>query len=161
MTLSLPATGMAVTTDIGEAHDIHPRNKQDVGKRLAALALNRTYAMPRIDSGPVYSGMTIEGNKVRIQFTEIGSGLLAKDKYGYLKGFELAGNDQKFKYAKAWLEGNTVVVSCDAIAQPVAVRYAWADNPEDFNLYNSEGFPAAPFRSDKWKGITESEKFTY
>jgi len=159
MTLSLPNTGMAITTDIGEAKDIHPRNKQDVGHRLAAIALNQLYGKNGVDSGPMYSAMKIEGNKIRVSFTSTGSGLLVKDKYGYLKGFEIAGADQKFYYAKAWTEGNEVVVSCEAVAAPVAVRFAWADNPEDANLFNKEGFPAVPFRTDSWKGITESAKF--
>lgn len=159
MTLSLPNTGMAVTTDIGEANDIHPRNKQDVGKRLAAIALNQLYNTKMVDGGPMYQSMKVEGNKIRLAFTSTGGGLLVKDKYGYLKGFELAGADQKFYYAKAWTEGNEVVVSCDAVPQPVAVHFAWADNPEDANLFNKEGFPAVPFRTDTWKGITEAGKF--
>ncbi len=159
MTLSLPNTGMAVTTDIGEANDIHPRNKQDVGKRLAAIALNKVYGQQIVYSGPTYQSMKVEGNKVRLAFANVGSGLLVKDKYGYLKGFEIAGSDQKFSYAKAWVEGNEVVVSTDIMTTPVAVRFAWADNPDDANLFNKEGFPAVPFRTDNWKGITENSKF--
>ncbi len=159
MTLSLPNTGMAVATDIGEANDIHPRNKQDVGKRLAAIALNRIYDVKCVDGGPMYQSMKIEGNKIRLTFTQTGSGLMVKDKYGYLKGFEIAGSDEKFHFAKAWIEGNEVVVSSDAVAQPMAVHFAWADNPEDANLFNKEGFPAVPFRTDNWKGITEGNKF--
>jgi len=159
MTLSLPNTGMAVTTDIGEAKDIHPRNKQDVGKRLAAIALNRLYNTTMIDGGPTYQSMKIEGRNVRLTFSQIGTGLLVKDKYGYLKGFEIAGSDQKFYYVKAWVEGNDIVVSCEAVTEPVAVRFAWADNPEDANLFNKEGFPAVPFRTDTWKGVTEGNKF--
>jgi sialate O-acetylesterase len=161
MTLSLPNTGMVVTTDIGEANDIHPRNKQDVGKRLAALALNRLYNSKMVDSGPTYKTMKVEGNTIRITFNNTGGGLLVKDKYGYLKGFEIAGTDQKFYYAKANLDGNDVVVSCNEVQQPVAVRFAWADNPEDANLFNREGFPAVPFRSDKWKNVTEQGKFGF
>jgi len=159
MTLSLPNTGMAVTTDIGEANDIHPRNKQDVGKRLAAIALNQLYDKKKEYSGPMYQSMKVDGNKIRLTFTHAGSGLLVKDKYGYLKGFEVAGADQKFHYAKAWMEGNEVVVSCDDVPTPVAARFAWADNPEDANLFNKEGFPAVPFRTDTWKGVTEERKF--
>jgi sialate O-acetylesterase len=159
MTLSLPNTGMAVTTDVGEATDIHPRNKQDVGKRLAAIALNQLYDKKQKYSGPMYQSMKVEGNKIRLRFTHTGSGLVAKDKYGYLKGFEVAGADQKFHYAKAWIEGNDVVVSCDVVANPVAARFAWADNPDDANLFNKEGFPAVPFRTDTWKGVTEERKF--
>jgi sialate O-acetylesterase len=161
MTLALPNTGMAVTTDIGEANDIHPRNKQDVGKRLAAIALNKAYGRSNVSTGPAYKGMNVEGQKIRISFTDVGGGLVAKDKYGYLKGFEVAGADQKFRYAKAWLEGNDVVVSCDEILNPVAVRFAWCDNPEDANLFNKEGFPATPFRSDNWPGITVGKKFDF
>lgn len=161
MTLSLPQTGMAVTTDIGEANDIHPRNKQDVGKRLAAIALHDVYGKSNEFSGPVYESMKAEGNKIRISFTHVGSGLLAKDKYGYVKGFEIAGSDQKFTYAKAGIEGNSIVVSSDQVSNPVAVRFAWADNPEDANLFNKDGFPAVPFRTDTWKGITEANKFKF
>lgn len=159
MTLSLPNTGMAVTTDIGEATDIHPRNKQDVGKRLAAIAMNQLYDKKQEYSGPVYQSMKVEGNKIRLTFAHTGSGLLVKDKYGYLKGFEVAGEDHKFYYAKAWTEGNEVVVACDAVPNPVAARFAWADNPEDANFFNNEGFPAVPFRTDAWKGVTEERKF--
>jgi sialate O-acetylesterase len=159
MTLALPHTGMAVTTDIGEAKDIHPRNKQDVGKRLAAIALHDVYGKNIEFSGPAYEAMKVEGKNIRISFTHVGSGLLAKDKYGYLKGFEIAGADQKFHYAKAWIEGSTVVVSSDQVSNPVAVHFAWADNPEDANLFNKDGFPAVPFRTDTWKGITENGKF--
>lgn len=161
MTLALHNTGMAVTTDIGEANDIHPRNKQDVGKRLASIALNQVYDKKNVFSGPVYKSMNVEGNKIRISFSSIGSGLMAKDKYGYLKGFEIAGADQKFYFAKAWIEGNEVVVSSDKVVTPVAARFAWADNPEDANLFNIDGFPASPFRTDTWKGITEKSKFTF
>jgi sialate O-acetylesterase len=159
LTLSLPNTGMAVTTDIGNPKDIHPRNKQDVGKRLAAIALNKVYQQNNVYSGPVYKSMKVEGNTIRLTFTETGSGLMVKDKYGYVKGFEVAGNDQKFKYAKAWIEGNDILVSVEGISNPAAARYAWADNPEDANLYNKEGFPASSFRTDAWKGITDEWKF--
>jgi sialate O-acetylesterase len=159
MTLELPNTGMAVTTDIGEANDIHPRNKQDVGKRLAAIALRKLYDKKIVFCGPQYAMMKAEGKHIRISFEHIGSGLLVKDRYGYLKGFEVAGDDRKFYYARAWVEGNDVVVSAEAVPNPVAARYAWADNPEDANLYNREGFPASPFRTDNWKGITADAKF--
>lgn len=161
MTLSLPHTGMAVTTDIGEANDIHPRNKQDVGKRLAALALKNDYGKNVVCAGPSFKSMQAEGNKLRISFSDIGSGLMVKDKYGYLKGFEVAGDDRKFHYAKAAIEGNDVIVVCDQVNAPVAVRFAWADNPEDANLFNKEGFPAVPFRSDTWEGITKDARFNF
>ncbi len=158
MTLSLPNTGMAVTTDIGEPFDIHPRNKQDVGKRLAAVALHNTYGKDVEDAGPTYQSMKVEGNKVVLSFTHA-KGLMTTDKYGYLKGFEVAGADEKFYYAKASIEGGQVIVYSDAVAKPVAVRFGWADDAGDDNLFNKDGFPAAPFRTDTWKGITEKEKF--
>jgi sialate O-acetylesterase len=159
MTLSLPNTGMAVTTDIGDAHDIHPRNKVDVGKRLAAVALSKAYGKNTIDSGPMFKSMEVKGDKAIVTFTNVGAGLMAKDRYGYLKGFEIAGADKQFHYAKAYIDGNTVVVSQDSVKNPVAVRFGWADEASDDNLFNVEGFPAVPFRTDTWKGITEENKF--
>ena len=154
MTLSLPATGMAVAIDIGEADDIHPLNKQDVGKRLALSALKVTYGRDIVHSGPVYDYMRVEGDGIRIGFTSTGSGLMSKDKYGYLKGFTIAGKDRKFHWARAIIENNDVVVYSDQVSNPVAVRYAWANNPDDANLCNNEGLPASPFRTDDWPGIT-------
>jgi sialate O-acetylesterase len=159
LTLKLPNTGMAVTTDIGESNDIHPRNKQDVGLRLAAIALHNAYGKSTVSSGPVYQSMQIDGNKAVLRFTNMGGGLMARDKYGYLKGFEVAGADQKFQYAKAFVEGDKVVVYADSVTTPVAVRYAWADDAGDANLYNKEGFPAVPFRTDTWKGVTEAARY--
>ncbi len=159
MTLSLPNTGMAVTTDVGEANDIHPRNKQDVGKRLAMIALHDTYQKDLVYQGPVYQSMQVEENKVILHFSNVGGGLMVKDKYGYLRGFEIAGEDQQFRYAKAFVEGDKVVVYADGVSQPGAVRYGWADDAGEDNLYNKEGFPAAPFRTDQWKGITENNKY--
>ncbi len=155
MTLSVPKTGMAVIIDIGEANDIHPRNKQDVGYRLSLAARKIAYNEDLVYSGPIFKSYTINGNKIEIEFDHVGSGLMAKDKYGYLKGFTIAGEDQQFKWAKAYIQDNKVIVFSDEVSSPVAVRYAWADNPDDANLYNKEGLPASPFRTDKWKGITE------
>lgn len=159
LTLKLPNTGMAVTTDVGEANDIHPKNKQDVGLRLAAVALHDAYKKNNVFSGPVYQSMKTEGNKVLLHFTNEGGGLMAKDKYGYLRGFEVAGTDQQFQYAKAFVENGQVVVYADGVMNPVAVRYAWADDAGDANLYNKESFPALPFRTDTWKGITETATY--
>lgn len=159
MTLALPNTGMAVTTDVGEPNDIHPKNKQDVGLRLAAVALHDAYGKNNVFSGPIYQSMKVDGNKVLLSFTNKGGGLMAKDKYGYLKGFEVAGADQQFRYAKAFVQDDGVIVYTDSVTSPVAVRYAWADDAGDANLYNKEGFPAAPFRSDSWKSITETAKY--
>ncbi|GAB3043498.1 sialate O-acetylesterase [Spirosoma pulveris] len=160
MTLQLPNTGMAVTSDIGERSDIHPRNKLDVGNRLAAEAMRVVYAKEGDASrGPMFEKMSIDSNRAILSFRSVGSGLVAKDKYGYLKGFEVAGADRKFYYAKAEIQGNSVVVHADSVAAPVAVRYGWADDNGDVNLYNQENFPAVPFRTDTWKGITEAAKF--
>lgn len=160
MTLSLPHTGMAVTTDIGTSNDIHPRNKLDVGKRLAAIALHDVYNKQIEYSGPMYQSMQVNGNKIVITFTHTGSGLVAKDKYGYLKGFEIAGADKEFHYAKAMIQGDKVIVFADEVTNPVAVRFGWTDDAGEDNLFNKEGFPASPFRTDTWKGITEEGKFT-
>jgi sialate O-acetylesterase len=159
MTLSLPSTGMAVTLDIGDSVDIHPKDKQDVGKRLAAIALNNLYGLPMEYSGPVFQSMKVNGQKVILTFTHASEGFIVRDKYGYLKGFEVAGADQKFYYAKASIEGNTVVVWQDDVTSPVAVRYGWADYAPDANLYNKAGLPAVPFRTDQWKGVTEGVKY--
>jgi sialate O-acetylesterase len=150
LTLALPRTAMAVTIDIGNARDVHPRNKQDVGKRLALAAAKVAYGEEVVSSGPLYQSMRVEGNKVRLSFSHTGGGLVAKDKYGYLKGFAVAGVDRKFVWAKATIEDGAVVVHSDEVPQPVAVRYGWADNPDDVNLYNLEGLPASPFRTDAW-----------
>lgn len=149
MTLSLPNTGQAVITDIGDEADIHPRNKQDVGLRLALIALNKDYGREDIIySGPTFKSMEIVGNRAIISFDNIGKGLLVKNKYGYIEGFAIAGNDNKFVWARAFLDGNKVIVENDKIAKPVSVRYSWSNNP-DVNLFNSTGLPAAPFRTDK------------
>lgn len=155
-TLSLPNTGMALAIDLGVANDIHPKNKQDVGKRLALSALKTTYGKNIVHSGPMYQSVQFEGNKAIISFTETGSGLMVKDKYGYINGFSIAGADRKFVWAKASVTAdNKVVVSSDEIKNPVAVRYGWANNPDDLNLYNKEGLPTNPFRTDDWPGITQ------
>jgi sialate O-acetylesterase len=148
MTLALPKTGQAVIIDIGEANDIHPKNKQDVGKRLALAALAGTYGKDVVYSGPMYESMKVEGERVRLKFKHVGGGLVAKggDK---LTGFAIAGEDKKFVWADARIDGDTIVVSAKDVAKPVAVRYAWADNPE-CNLYNKADLPACPFRTDDW-----------
>ena len=158
MTLSLPNTGMAVTTDIGTSDDIHPKNKQDVGKRLAAVVLHDAYKKDIVFTGPMYKSMTAEGNKVKIYFTNIGTGLMAKN--GELKGFEIAGADKQFYPANTTIEGDHIIVYSEGISNPVAVRFGWADDAGTDNLFNKEGFPASPFRTDEWKGITEEHKFT-
>jgi len=159
MALSLPNTGMAVTTDIGNSTDIHPKDKQDVGKRLAAIALHHVYKKNIVYGGPIYLSMKVEGNsnKVIIYFKRIGSGLMSKN--GELRGFEIAGKDKQFYPAVATIEGDYVVVNSNEVRYPVAVRFGWMDDAGEDNLFNKEGFPASPFRTDNWKGITEGNKF--
>ena len=155
-TLSLSNTGMALAIDIGEANDIHPKNKQDVGKRLALNALKIAYNKDIVFSGPMYKSVEFKDGKAIVTFSETGSGLKAKDKYGYLKGFTIAGDDKKFKWAKAEIfDSQTVVVYSEEIKDPKSVRYGWANNPDNVNLYNVEGLPANPFRTDDWPGITK------
>ena len=184
LTLSLPNTGMAVTTDIGESKDIHPKNKLDVGKRLAATALYNTYGKKDIVySGPVYKSMKVDSNKAVVSFTNTGKGLFMKNKpltmadssllkppskekgqmanmsmYS-VKGFEIAGADKKFYPAIAEMQQDRIIVYSEKVTIPVAVRYAWADDAGTANLYNREGFPAVPFRTDNWKGITDGAKY--
>ena len=155
LTLREPQTGMAVTIDIGDENDIHPRNKLDVGRRLAAWALASTYGDEVVASGPLFERYTIEGDKVRIRF-KYGAGLKTMDG-GALKGFAIAGEDRHFVWADARIDGDTVIVSSPMVAKPAAVRYGWADNPI-VNLYNKAGFPASPFRTDDWPGITTARR---
>ena len=159
--LAIPNTGMAVTIDIGETENIHPKDKQDVGKRLALWALAKTYGKDLVFSGPLYKSHTVEGDKVRITFDYAGGGLIAGQKNGLepvkevpggkLKWFAIAGQDQVWHWADAVIDGETVLVSSDKVPSPVAIRYAFAMNPEGANLYNKEGLPASPFRTDDWK----------
>jgi sialate O-acetylesterase len=156
LALKLPNTGVAVAIDIGEADDIHPRNKQDVGKRLALAARHVAYGQELVYSGPRYQSMQTEGNTIRVRFNHTGSGLLSSDG-AELQGFAIAAEPGKFHWAQARIDGDSVVVSSEDVANPVAVRYAWATNPE-CNLTNREGLPASPFRTDTWPGITEGNK---
>jgi sialate O-acetylesterase len=156
MTLSQPNTGMACIIDIGEANDIHPRNKKEVGRRLALNANKLVYKQDIVVSGPVYKSYRKDGNRIRISFTNTASGISTRDGAAEVSGFAVAGKDQQFHWAKAIIEGNEVVVYSDKVTDPVAVRYAWADNPE-CNLINSEGLPAVPFRTDGWRGITQKD----
>jgi sialate O-acetylesterase len=147
--LVLPATGMAVTYDIGEWNDIHPLYKKDVGIRLALAARKVAYGEKDIVySGPAFRSMTVEGHKIILSFDNAGSGLMVKGG-GRLKHFAIAGQDMRFVWARARIKGDSVIVWSSEVKEPVAVRYAWANNPEGANLYNREGLPAAPFRTDK------------
>lgn len=145
--LSVPNTAMIVTTDIGEATDIHPSNKMDVGKRLALAARKLAYGDKKVTcSGPIYQSMKTEGNKITLTFTDVDGGLVARG--GKLKYFAIAGQDKKFVWANAKIKGDKIIVWSDSVPNPVAVRYAWADNPDTANLYNKAGLPASPFRTD-------------
>ncbi|KKM23284.1 hypothetical protein LCGC14_1616730, partial [marine sediment metagenome] len=151
--LKLPATGLAVTIDVGDEGNIHPRNKQAVGRRLALWALVKVYGKGGVHSGPMYQSMAVEGAGIRIRFKHVGGGLIVKGD-GPLTGFAVAGEDRKFAWAEATIERDTVLVASKAVAKPVAVRYAWAANPA-CNLYNKEALPAAPFRTDLWPVLTQ------
>ncbi len=152
MTLAVKNTGMAVIIDIGDAKDIHPKNKQDVGKRLAYWALAKTYGQQGMASGPLYDSVKFRDGKAVLQFDYAGDGLVARG--GELNGFAIAGADRKFVWAEAQISGtNRVTVWSDLVSEPVAVRYGWADNP-DCTLYNQAGLPASPFRTDAWPGLT-------
>jgi len=145
--LALPNTGMALAIDIGEADDIHPRNKQDVGYRLSLHAMKTAYGKEIEADGPLFKSAEFRENKAIVTFTHTGEGLVARDRYGYVKGFTLAGSDNVFHWAQARIiSNNQVEVFSDTVTEPVALRYGWADNPDDVNLYNSAGLPANPFR---------------
>lgn len=158
--LAIPHTGMAVIIDIGEADNIHPRNKQDVGKRLAAWALAKDFGRKVEYSGPLFAKSAVEGNHMRISFDHAGSGLMVGEKAGLdpvkpvsggkVNWISIAGDDKKFYWGDAVIDGQTLVVSSDKVAKPVAVRYAFAMNPAGANLYNKDGFPTSPFRTDDW-----------
>jgi len=157
-TLELPATGQAVITDIGEADDIHPRNKRDVGYRLSRAALHVAYGRSDVAAGgPVYRSMERDGSRIVLTFDATGALQPADgNRYGYLHGFTVAGADRKFVWAKAYIrDDKTVAVFSDAVAEPVAVRYGWADNPCDDDLTDASGLLASPFRTDDWPGITK------
>jgi len=160
-TLQLPNTGMCVTTDlVKDAKDIHPTNKQDVGKRLAAIALNNLYNKKMLCTGPTYQSMQVNGSEIRVRFDHAGSGLFTPDTYGYIKGFEIAGADSVFYFARAFIQNNEVILASDNVRSPVAVRFAWMGDATECNLFNKEGFPAVPFRTDEWKTISKGKTYT-
>lgn len=147
-TLSVPNTAMTVAIDLGEWNDIHPDNKKDVGERLSLSAMKLAYQENITSSGPIFQSSNIEENKITLLFSNIGSGLVSHDGEA-LSDFAIAGEDKKFVWAKATIVGDKVIVWSDEVAKPLYVRYAWADNPVNPNLYNKEGLPASPFRTDK------------
>jgi sialate O-acetylesterase len=152
---NLQNVGLAVTIDVGDPNDLHPHRKAEIGARLALWALGTTYHQPIVYSGPLFESMTPEDHSIRIRFTNTGSGLVAKGS-GNLLGFAIAGKDRRFHWAAARIDGQTVVVSSPDVLDPVAVRYAWADSP-DCNLFNREGLPASPFRTDEWPQSTSTD----
>lgn len=155
MSLSVANTGMVVTSDIGDVNDVHPKNKQEVGRRLALWALAKTYGHELVYSGPLYKSMQVEGDKIRIFFDYTGGGLMVKGPK--LTHFTIAGSNQKFVDAEAVIDGNTVVVSSKKVKQPVAVRFGWSNTAEP-NLFNKEGLPASIFRTDDWPSVTIDKK---
>lgn len=159
-TLSVKNTAMVVTTDIGNPDDIHPRNKKEVGNRLAANALNNLYNKKQVCSGPTFSSIQIENNKAVITFDHCGSGLVSNNA-NFVSGFEIAANNKVFYKAKAEIIDGKVVVFADEVMHPVAIRFGWIGDASDCNLYNKEGFPAVPFRTDNWKMSTENEKYYF
>jgi sialate O-acetylesterase len=148
MSISVPNSAMAVAIDLGEWNDIHPDDKKDVGERLALAAEKLAYGENLVYAGPLYQSSGIDGDKLIISFTNIGSGLTTNDGEE-LSEFAIAGDDKKFVWAKAKIESDKVVVWNEAVKNPKYVRYAWADNPVNPNLFNKEGLPASPFRTDK------------
>ena len=158
--LEIPHTGMAVIIDIGEANDIHPRNKQDVGARLARWALRDVFEQDIEPSGPLYRDMKVEGNRIRLRFDHADSGLMVGKKDGMeptkeveggkIERIAIAGADKTWHWAEAKIEGDTLIVWSDEVDHPEAVRYAYSQNPAGANLYNKEGLPASPFRTDDW-----------
>lgn len=162
--LGIPNTGMAVIIDtvpLAEAGDIHPKNKYDVGLRLARWALARDYGQKNVEaSGPLFKALKVDGNKIRLAFDHTGAGLMVGSKdgrnpavenpQGKIKRFAIAGADKKWFWADAVIDGNLVVVSSPEVKEPVAVRYAFQMNPDGANLYNRDGLPASPFRTDDW-----------
>lgn len=152
---TVPNTGLAVSIDVGDSKNLHPPRKAEIGDRLALWALGTTYGRRIVYSGPIYESMKITRNEVHIRFRDVGDGLAARGEA--LKGFSIAGADRRFHWADARIEGDEVVVSSNDVSSPVAVRYAWAGSPE-CNLYNKNGLPASPFRTDDWPGASAGKR---
>ncbi len=155
--LAIPHTALAVTIDIGDADRIEPKNKQDVGHRLALLARGNVYGETLVSTGPIYDSIKIDGAKIFLHFKNASSPLATRGNEA-LKSFAIAGDDKTFVWADAKIDGDTVVVSSETVPHPVAVRYAWADNPQGCNLCNTQRLPASPFRTDNWPGRTDNRR---
>ena len=156
MTLELPATGMAVAIDIGDARNIHPKNKQEVGRRLALAARKIAYRNPIAHSGPMCKSVGFKGGKAFVTFDQVAGGLTVRGSEK-VEGFAIAGEDRHFYWADAEISGKKLVLSSKFVPRPIAVRYGWADNPQ-CNLYDASGLPASPFRTDSWPGVTENNR---
>jgi sialate O-acetylesterase len=155
-TLQVENTGMANIIDVGDANNIHPTDKQTVGYRLSLAARKVAYGETLVYTGPTYKGMKIDKSRIYITFDNVGKGLKVNNRYGYVNGFTIASKEGGFKWARATVVSeNTVMVTSEAVDNPFAVRYGWADNPDDLDLYNIEGLPANPFRTDSRPGITK------
>jgi sialate O-acetylesterase len=157
--LDLPNTGMVTAIDIGEASDIHPRNKQEVGRRLSMEALRIAYGRPKTHAqGPVFKSVEFQDNYAIVQFETYGRKLVNRSAAGGLNGFSISGPDQQFHWAKAEItEDDKVKVWAAGLTRPVAVRYAWADNPQPADLFDDKDLPAFPFRTDDWRLLTEGK----
>ena len=147
MTLKVNNTGMAVTLDIGNPMNIHPANKAEVGRRLALWALAKDYGKQLVYSGPLYASMEVKDDVIQVSFDHVDGGLKARE--GGLKNFQIAGEDKVFHDAKAYVDGNSVIVKSSLVNKPAAVRYLW-DNFSEASLFNGHGLPASSFRTDNW-----------
>ena len=145
-----PKGGIAVANDIGEEKDIHPRNKLDVGTRLALAARRVAYGQQVEHVGPTHRSHVVRGTTIAVEFDHAGGGLMSRANDGTVGGFAIAGADRRFVWADARIEGNRVIVSSPQVPSPVAVRYAWGNNPTKASLYGTSGLPAVPFRTDAW-----------
>ena len=143
---------MAVITDVGDENDVHPRKKEPVGARLALAARALAYREPILASGPTFAGMEVKGDRAVLRFENVGKGLVAQG--GPLQGFAIAGDDRKFVNAQAEFQGETIVVHADGVTSPTAVRFGWANYPV-VNLWNADGLPASPFRTDDFPMVTD------
>lgn len=158
MALQLPNTGMATAIDIGEANDIHPKNKSEVGRRLGVAALKAAYGIDTAHASPLYVSSQVVNDSIYITLSQP---VTTTDKYGYVHGFTIAGADSNFYWANAYIKDGIIVVYSPKVKTPVAVRYAWADNPGQLDLYNAGALPVAPFRTDRWQGITAGKTFSF
>jgi sialate O-acetylesterase len=159
-TLAVRNTGMAVATDIGDARDIHPRNKREVGLRLARIALKQSYGVHLQAGGPTLISARRVGNRMQLRFANVARGLVLNG--DRLQGFSIADTSRQFQPAQARVAGrDTIIVWNPGVKRPRAVRFGWVDNPQESNLFNSEGLPASPFRTDNWPRLTDGRVYAF